>query len=75
MWDHGAHHGGADVDEHFRSFFAARTPGATGVFPDGISPVNVLRVFVTNLTNVRHEPLPYRAVVSDWHLPLNTADR
>jgi hypothetical protein len=40
--DHGARFDSQVTDEYYRTFFAARTPGHEGLFPDDVSPVNVL---------------------------------
>jgi hypothetical protein len=40
--DHGLRFGTGVSTEYFRNFFAARTPGHRALFPDDISPVNVL---------------------------------
>jgi hypothetical protein len=40
--DHGLRFSTGVSTEYFRNFFAARTPGHPGLFPDDISPVNVL---------------------------------
>jgi hypothetical protein len=40
--DHGIRFDAGVSVEYFRNFFAARTPGHEGLFPDDISPVNVL---------------------------------
>jgi hypothetical protein len=40
--DHGIRFDAGVSTEYFRNFFAARTPGHPGLFPDDISPVNVL---------------------------------
>jgi hypothetical protein len=40
--DHGARFDSQVTDEYYRTFFAARTPGQDGLFPDDVSPVNVL---------------------------------
>jgi hypothetical protein len=40
--DHGARFDSGVTDEYYRTFFAARTPGHEGLFPDDVSPVNVL---------------------------------
>jgi hypothetical protein len=73
MSDHGIRNRIDVVDEHFRSFFAARTPGYEDVFPDDVSPVNVLRRLLTRVYGERLPDLPYRAWVSDWNKPLDLA--
>jgi hypothetical protein len=40
--DHGIRFDAGVSVEYFRNFFAARTPGHEGLFPDDVSPVNVL---------------------------------
>jgi hypothetical protein len=40
--DHGIRFDAGVSVEYFRNFFAARTPGHKGLFPDDVSPVNVL---------------------------------
>jgi hypothetical protein len=60
MSDHGSRRDIVDLDEFFHNFFAARTPGQE-VFPADVSPVNVLRLLIAAETDVRMEPVPYRA--------------
>lgn len=60
MSDHGSRRDHADLDEFFHNFFAARTPGKE-VFPDDVSPVNVLRLLVSAETDKQMDPVPYRA--------------
>jgi hypothetical protein len=40
--DHGARYDPSDRDEMFRNLFLALTPGRSDVFPDDVTPVNVL---------------------------------
>lgn len=70
MSDHGARHHREDIDEHFRSFFAARTPGFSGLFSDDQSPVNVFRRILSAIRADDLADLPYEAWESDWGLPL-----
>jgi hypothetical protein len=70
MSDHGARHDEEDVDEHFRSFFAARTPGFSGLFSDDQSPVNILRRILSAIQADDLADLPYEAWESNWSLPL-----
>jgi hypothetical protein len=70
MSDHGARHDKEDVDEQFRSFFAARTPGFSGLFSDDQSPVNIFRRILSAMHADDLADLPYEAWESDWGLPL-----
>lgn len=70
MSDHGIRHHISDPEEHFRSFFAARTPGYEQVFPDDVSPVNVFRRIFSVLWDDHLDDLPYEAWLSDWERPL-----
>jgi hypothetical protein len=70
MSDHGARHIQEDVDEHFRSFFAARTPGFERLFADDQSPVNILRRILSAMHADDLADLPYEAWESNWGLPL-----
>lgn len=65
--DHGTRYSLADPDEHFRSFFAARTPGRAEVFPDDISTVNVLRLLFAEYFGTDTPALPYRAWYGAWN--------
>jgi hypothetical protein len=40
--DHGSRHDFDDQDEMIRSFFVAATPGRPGLFPDDVTPINVI---------------------------------
>jgi hypothetical protein len=60
MSDHGSRRDPAHLDEFFHTFFAARVPGRNP-FPDDVSPVNVLRLVISAVTDERLDPLPYRA--------------
>jgi hypothetical protein len=40
--DHGTRYNLKDPDEMLRSFFLASTPGKPGLFPDDVSPINVI---------------------------------
>lgn len=40
--DHGHRHEFADPDEMLRSFFLASTPGHAGMFPEDVTPINVV---------------------------------
>jgi hypothetical protein len=81
LWsDHGLRYSLANPDEHFRSFLAARTPGADGLLRDQ-SPVNLLRLIFANYLGVNSPALPYRSWFSDWDYtlrltpwPANTAE-
>ena len=70
MSDHGIRQHVRSWSEHFRTLFAARTPGYEEVFPDDISPVNVFRRAFTELFDGGLPDLPYEAWRSDWNLPL-----
>jgi hypothetical protein len=70
MSDHGARLHEASVDEHFRTFFAARTPGFDGLFADDQSPVNVFRRILSAAYGDDLADLPYEAWESNWRLPL-----
>lgn len=62
--DHGARHDPDDIDEQFRTLFAARTPGRTGVFPAGMHPANVFRHLFNAYFGTDLEPIPYGAWAS-----------
>jgi hypothetical protein len=66
MSDHGIRYSYADVDEHFRSFLATRTPGHAGLFSDGPAPVNLLRRLVSTYLSIEYPDLPYEAWQADW---------
>jgi len=66
MSDHGLRFATDDTDEHYRSFFAARTPGHPDLFPPDIAPVNVLRTLVSAYFEADAEPLAYRSWSLDW---------
>jgi hypothetical protein len=40
--DHGSRHDFDDRDEMLRSFFIASTPGQPGLFPDDVTPINII---------------------------------
>jgi hypothetical protein len=63
--DHGSRYDDADRPEQFRSFFAARTPGRTDVFPDDVTTTNILRDLVTAYSDTDLPTLPYRAWIPD----------
>ena len=65
MPDHGSRFDADDPDEHFRNVFAARTPGAEGVFPAGTHPVNVFRSLSNAYFDTRFPLLPYQAWFSN----------
>jgi hypothetical protein len=71
VWsDHGARrHEDAD-DEHFRTLFAARTPGQPDLFTDDQAPVNVFRRILSSVSNESFPDLPYEAWASDWDWPM-----
>jgi hypothetical protein len=70
LWsDHGLRYSLSNPDEHFRSFLAARTPGANGLLRDQ-SPVNLLRLIFANYLGVNSPALPYRSWFSDWDYTL-----
>ena len=66
MSDHGSRYSLTDVDEMYRSFLAARTPGHDGLMSDGPSPVNLLRRVFSAYLPVEYRELPYKAWQSDW---------
>jgi hypothetical protein len=71
LWsDHGLRYSLADRAEHFRTFIAARTPGAPDLFPADESPVNMLRRLFGKYFGTDTDPLPYRAWFSDWNYTL-----
>lgn len=70
MSDHGSRYTFDDEAEHFRSFFAARTPGTGTVYPDDESPVNILRRLAGALFDIDVEALAYQAWSSEWCCPL-----
>jgi hypothetical protein len=70
LWsDHGLRYSLSNRDEHFRSFLAARTPGADGLLRDE-SPVNLLRVIFEQYLDTDTPALPFRAWFSDWDYTL-----
>ena len=71
LWsDHGLRYSLSNTDEHFKSFLAARTPGADGLLRDQ-SPVNLLREIFANYLGADSPALPYRAWLSDWDITLD----
>ena len=75
MSDHGTRYSLEDLPEHYRSFFAARTPGVESVFPPDESPVNIFRRLMAAYFDVDIEPLPYRAWTLDWAYNLRLTER
>jgi hypothetical protein len=63
--DHGARSEGPPSDEYFRTFFAARTPGRGGVFPEDVSATNILRHLAGAYGDAPIAPLPYRAWLAE----------
>lgn len=63
--DHGSRYDDHDRAEQFRSFFAARTPGRTDVFPDDVTTTNILRDLVSAYSDTKLPPIPYRAFIPD----------
>lgn len=61
MSDHGSRYSITDPNEQFKTLFAARTPGATGIYPSDISPVNVMRILLERYFETDSPALPYRA--------------
>jgi len=70
MSDHGARYSLERTDEHFRIFFASRTPGRDAVFPEDVSPVNVFRRLLSTYFDENLPDMPYEAWLSDWEIPL-----
>jgi hypothetical protein len=66
MSDHGSRRSDADVAEHFRTLFAARTPGAD-VFAADIDAVNVLRRLADAYLGSSLGDLPYER----WSSPID----
>lgn len=66
MSDHGTRYSLDDLPEQYRSFLAARTPGADGLFPPDESPVNIFRRLMAAYFGADIQPLPYRAWELDW---------
>lgn len=66
MSDHGSRYSLDDIPEHFRTFFAARTPGAAGLFSYDESPVNVFRNLFREYFGSDLKPLAYEAWLSPW---------
>lgn len=66
--DHGARHQGGMQEEHFRTFFAARTPGRDHVFPEDVSPVNVVPILANSYLGANLTVHPYRS----WWAPPET---
>lgn len=75
MSDHGTRYSLEDLPEHYRSFLAARTPGAGSLFPSDESPVNIFRRVMSAYFDVDIEPLPYRAWTLDWAYNLRLTER
>jgi hypothetical protein len=70
LWsDHGLRYSLSNREEHFRSFLAARTPGAEVLLRDQ-SPVNFLRLIFAHYLGVNSPALPYRSWFSDWDYTL-----
>jgi hypothetical protein len=63
MSDHGSRRSDRDPAEHFRTFFAARTPGQD-IFPADSDPVNVLRRLSDAYIGTDLGALPYEAWLS-----------
>lgn len=64
--DHGLRYDTDEVDEHFRSLLAARTPGHENLYANDESPVNLLRGILSAYFRSKLDPLPYRAWTLDW---------
>jgi hypothetical protein len=64
--DHGSRRWADDVDEHFHSFFASRTPGRDVFVGAAPQPVNVFRLLGAAYLGTPTQPLPYRA----WRSPV-----
>ena len=73
--DHGLRFDLDDVDEHYRSLFAARTPGHPQLFEPDVAPVNVLRTLLTSYFAADLQPLPYRSWSLDWAYNLRLEPR
>jgi hypothetical protein len=59
--DHGLRFSTGVSTEYFRNFFAARTPGHPALFPDDISPVNVLSTIENAYLGTELPMRPYEA--------------
>ena len=69
--DHGTRYRDDVPEEHFSNFFAARTPGFSGLFPEDVSPVNILgRLFEAYLGRP-YVAVEYQAHLTEWPI-LNT---
>lgn len=68
--DHGIRYSYDDRGEHLEILFAARTPGATGLYPADAHPVNLLRVFLAEYLDMELPPLPYQGWQADQVYPL-----
>lgn len=68
--DHGARHQLDAFDEHFRAFFAARTPEQPATYGGEISPVNVFRRFLSAYFGEVAPDVPHMTWLSDWESPL-----
>jgi hypothetical protein len=73
MSDHGVRYSLAQPDEHFRIFFAARTPSIDSPFPPDQSAVNVLRTLFAAYFALPSDPLPYQAWLGPWRSYLSLA--
>jgi hypothetical protein len=69
--DHGIRLDAGVSVEYFRNFFAARTPGHPDLFPDDISPVNVLPLIENAYLGTTLPIHPYEAWESVNLLLLN----
>jgi hypothetical protein len=65
MSDHGIRYSLEDLDEHYRAFLAVRAPGRDDLFPDGTSPVNILRLILRSLGE-DIEPVEYERWNVEW---------
>lgn len=60
------------MTEHFRTFFAARTPGHGTLFPDDMSPVNLMPILLNAYFGTDLEVHEYRAAWAGDLAPLQS---
>lgn len=63
--DHGGRYAAEITDEYFHTFFAARTLGHEGLYPDDASLTNTLPTLLNAYFDASYPVLPYRAWESD----------
>lgn len=71
--DHGARFEEGPAEEHFETFFAARTPGHDGLFATSVSPVNVFPALFNAYFDASFPMREYRAAWAPDDAPLEPA--